>query len=46
MFWKKKSELSKKNKKVLLEDIKTLRNHAVILTKELDNLRKYVEGLE
>ena len=46
MFWKKKNEISKNTKKWLMEDLKTLRNQAAVLTKEIDNIIKYIEGLK
>jgi len=46
MFWKKKNEISKNTKKWLMEDLKTLKNQATILTKEIENIMKYIEGLK
>tara|TARA_R100000008_G_C3578939_1_gene167124 strand:- start:879 stop:1019 length:141 start_codon:yes stop_codon:yes gene_type:complete len=45
MFWKKKGQIDPKTKKVLTEDLKALRNQAVLLAKELENMQKYIEGL-
>jgi len=45
MFWKKKPQISKKTKKMLLEDLKTLRNQAAVLTREIENMMKYIEEL-
>jgi len=46
MFWRKKPEISKRKRKILLEDIKQLKNYVIHLNKELDNLRQTVEELE
>ena len=45
-FWKKKQGIDTKTKKILIEDLKTLKNQAMVLTKELENLRKYIEELK
>lgn len=46
MFWKKKPKISRQTKKMLLEDLKTLRNQAAVLTREIDNMMKYIEELK
>tara|TARA_R110002020_G_C15673742_1_gene718088 strand:- start:26 stop:166 length:141 start_codon:yes stop_codon:yes gene_type:complete len=46
MFWKKKPQINKQTKKMLLEDLKTLRNQAAVLTREIENMMKYIEELK
>lgn len=47
MFWKKKNpSIDKKEKKFLLEELKTLRNKSALLMKEIEKLTKYIEALE
>jgi hypothetical protein len=46
VFWKKKPQISKQTKKTLLEDLKTLRNQAAVLTREIENMMKYIEELK
>ena len=45
-FWKKKQTIDTKTKKILIEDLKTLKNQTMVLTRELENLRKYIEELK
>ena len=45
MFWKRKEQIEPRTKKVLIEYLKTLRNQAVLLAKEIENMQKYIEGL-
>lgn len=45
-FWKKKQTIDAKTKKILIEDLKTLKNQTMVLTRELENLRKYIEELK
>jgi hypothetical protein len=46
MFWKKKQEISKRTKKILIEDLKTLKNQVLVIGKEIENMSKYIEGLK
>jgi hypothetical protein len=47
MFWRRKTpQLDKQTKKELLEDLKQLRNKSVMVTNEIDKLRKIVEALK
>ena len=45
-FLKKKQTIDAKTKKILIEDLKTLKNQTMVLTRELENLRKYIEELK
>tara|TARA_R110002020_G_scaffold275511_3_gene490736 strand:+ start:74 stop:217 length:144 start_codon:yes stop_codon:yes gene_type:complete len=47
MFWRKKTpQINKQTKKELLEDLRQLRNKSVIVTNEIDKLKKIVEALK
>tara|TARA_R100001082_G_C4351934_1_gene154955 strand:+ start:513 stop:653 length:141 start_codon:yes stop_codon:yes gene_type:complete len=46
MFWKKKQEISKRTKKILIEDLRTLKNQVLVIGKEIENMTKYIEGLK
>lgn len=48
MFWRRRktSKIDKQTKKELLEELKTLRNKSVIVTNEIDRLKKIIEGIK
>ena len=48
MFWRRKktSKIDKQTKKEILEELKTLRNKSVMVTNEIDRLKKIIEGIK
>ena len=48
MFWRRRktSKIDKQTMKELLEELKTLRNKSVIVTNEIDRLKKIIEGIK
>lgn len=48
MFWRRRktSKIDKQTKKELLEELKTLRNKSVMVTNEIDRLKKIIEGIK
>ena len=48
MFWRRKktSKIDKQTKKEILEELKALRNKSVIVTNEIDRLKKIIEGIK
>ena len=45
-WWRKETKMDKQTKKELLEELKQLRNKSVIVTNEIDRLKKIIEGLK
>tara|TARA_R100000008_G_C3580699_1_gene168334 strand:+ start:2164 stop:2301 length:138 start_codon:yes stop_codon:yes gene_type:complete len=45
MFWKRKKHIDPKDKKMILDEIKTLRNSAMYMVKECERITKLVDKL-
>jgi hypothetical protein len=45
MFWKRKQKLDPRTKKRFIDELKKLRNHAMIVVRECEDLTKKVEEL-